>query len=186
MEKMIGRGGSGIGVIMLAVFTIIPFAAVRRKLMKPWKIILLALLLALMPILWAAAADAGPEEDVLKSTLENGLRVVIVRNGLALAVTTMVNYLVGSNEAPEGFPGMAHAQEHMMFRGSPGLSANQLADIIAAMGGMFDADTQQTVTQYFLTGAGHRGARSGRDAGDAGAPRETPACQSPAASRNPP
>jgi zinc protease len=46
---------------------------------------------------------------------------------------------------------MAHAQEHMMFRGSPGLSANQLADIIAAMGGMFDADTQQTVTQYFLT-----------------------------------
>jgi zinc protease len=46
---------------------------------------------------------------------------------------------------------MAHAQEHMMFRGSPGLSANQLADVIATMGGMFDADTQQTVTQYFLT-----------------------------------
>jgi zinc protease len=38
----------------------------------------------------------------------------------------------------------------MMFRGSPGLSADQLADIIAAMGGMFDADTQQIVTQYFL------------------------------------
>lgn len=38
-----------------------------------------------------------------------------------------------------------------MFRGSPGLSANQLANIIATMGGMFDADTQQTVTQYFLT-----------------------------------
>jgi zinc protease len=63
----------------------------------------------------------------------------------------MVNYLVGSNEAPEGFPGMAHALEHMMFRGSPGLSADQLADIIAAMGGMFDADTQETITQYFLT-----------------------------------
>jgi len=38
-----------------------------------------------------------------------------------------------------------------MFRGSPGLSANQLANITAAMGGMFNADTQQTVTQYFLT-----------------------------------
>jgi zinc protease len=46
---------------------------------------------------------------------------------------------------------MAHAQEHMMFRGSPGLSANQLVDMIAALGGMLDADTQQTVTQYFLT-----------------------------------
>ena len=38
-----------------------------------------------------------------------------------------------------------------MFRGSPGLSANQLANITAAMGGRFNADTQQTVTQYFFT-----------------------------------
>ena len=38
-----------------------------------------------------------------------------------------------------------------MFRGSPGLSAAQLARIIALTGGHFNADTQQTVTQYFLT-----------------------------------
>ncbi len=93
----------------------------------------------------------GADQGVVRTTLENGLRIVVVRNDLAPVVTTMVNYLVGSNEAPPGFPGMAHAQEHMMFRGSPGLSANQLADIVAAMGGKFDADTQQTVTQYFMT-----------------------------------
>ena len=89
--------------------------------------------------------------DVLRATLANGLRVVIVENPLAPVVTTEVNYLVGSNEAPEGFPGMAHAQEHMMFRGSPGLSAAQLSNIVALMGGDFNADTQQTVTQYFFT-----------------------------------
>ncbi|MGE5254172.1 MAG: M16 family metallopeptidase [Planctomycetaceae bacterium] len=111
--------------------------------------------LGLAPFLFcllpAWGENTGGGDEVLHATLENGLRVVIVRNTLAPVVTTIVNYLVGSNEAPEGFPGMAHAQEHMMFRGSPGLSANQLAGIIAVMGGRFNADTQQTVTQYFLT-----------------------------------
>ena len=103
------------------------------------------LILPMLPS-WAAATA-----EVLRATLSNGLRVVIVPNDLAPVVTTEVNYLVGSDEAPSGFPGMAHAQEHMMFRGSPGLSAAQLANIIALMGGKFNADTQQTVTQYFLT-----------------------------------
>lgn len=38
-----------------------------------------------------------------------------------------------------------------MFRGSPGLSAEQLADIGSVMGGDFNADTRQSVTQYFYT-----------------------------------
>ena len=79
------------------------------------------------------------------------LQVVIVRNTLAPVVTTMINYRVGSDECPAGFPGMAHATEHMMFRGSPGLSADQLAAISAAFGGDDDADTQQAVTQFFFT-----------------------------------
>ncbi len=111
---------------------------------------ILVFLLIFTPAAWPSSVGAE-ESGVLRATLENGLRVVIVRNTLAPVVSTMVNYLVGSDEAPHGFPGMAHAQEHMMFRGNPGLSGGQLADIIAAMGGMFNADTQQSVTQYFLT-----------------------------------
>jgi len=95
--------------------------------------------------------QAATQTDVTRATLKNGLRVVIVRNTLAPVVTTQINYLVGSNEAPDGFPGMAHALEHMMFRGSPGLSSAQLSSLIAAMGGSFNANTQQTVTQYFFT-----------------------------------
>jgi zinc protease len=107
-----------------------------------------------MGILALAAGIAGatePPTAVLRATLNNGLRVVIVRDPLAAVVTTVMNYQVGSDEAPAAFPGMAHAQEHMMFRGSPGLSADQLAVIGAGMGGMFNADTQQDVTQYSFT-----------------------------------
>ena len=89
--------------------------------------------------------------QVLKATLANGLRVVIVRNTLAPVVATAMNYLVGSDEAPDGFPGMAHAQEHMMFRGSAGLTADQLANIASLMGGNFNADTRESLTQYLFT-----------------------------------
>ncbi|HUA78324.1 MAG TPA: pitrilysin family protein, partial [Acetobacteraceae bacterium] len=99
-----------------------------------------------------AAAMGNPlGTQVARETLANGLRVVVVRDPLAPVVATSVNYLVGSDEAPKGFPGMAHAQEHMMFRGSPGLTADQLADIGSVMGGNFDADTRETVTQYLFT-----------------------------------
>ncbi len=97
------------------------------------------------------ATGVAPQQNVLRAELPNGLRVVIVRNSLAPVVTTVINYLVGSDETPAGFPGTAHASEHMMFRGSPGLDAAQLANISAAIGGDFDADTQQMATQYFFT-----------------------------------
>jgi len=112
-------------------------------------------ILGLLLALTGCAGSAGParrgEEEVLRATLANGLRVVIVRNTLAPVVATSVNYLVGSDEAPAGFPGMAHAQEHMMFRGSPGLGADQLADIGSIMGGSFNANTRESLTQYLYT-----------------------------------
>lgn len=99
----------------------------------------------------AGAAVAPASGGVLRATLDNGLRVVIVRNTLAPVVATSISYLVGADQTPPGFPGTAHAQEHMMFRGSPGLSADQLANIGSIMGGSFNAQTRQTVTQYYYT-----------------------------------
>jgi zinc protease len=100
----------------------------------------------------ALAAEGVPEAPgVVRATLSNGLKVVIVADRLAPVVTTVVNYIVGADETPPGFPGMAHAQEHMMFRGSPDLSAEQLAAISTIVGGNSDADTRQTVTQYDFT-----------------------------------
>ncbi len=90
-------------------------------------------------------------DNILRATLTNGLQVIVVRNTLAPVVTTMINYRVGSDECSSEFPGTAHAMEHMMFRGSPGLSADQLAGITAALGGDANANTQHAITQYFFT-----------------------------------
>ncbi|MGH9744230.1 MAG: M16 family metallopeptidase [Candidatus Acidiferrum sp.] len=83
--------------------------------------------------------------------MENGLRLVIVRDPLAPVVTVEENFLAGGNETPAGFPGMAHAQEHMAFRGCAGVTADQTAAIFAQLGGAGNADTQQDITQYFTT-----------------------------------
>jgi zinc protease len=110
------------------------------------KFIFTAIFSCALTLAFAARAD-----DVLRATLTNGLQVVIVRNTLAPVVTTMINYRVGADECAAAFPGTAHATEHMMFRGSPGLSADQLAGITAALGGDDNADTQHAITQYFFT-----------------------------------
>jgi zinc protease len=91
------------------------------------------------------------EPNVTRATLDNGMRVVIVRDPLAPVATIENNYLVGGNETPADFPGMAHAQEHMAFRGCSGLTADQIAAIYAQLGGDMNAQTQQTITQYYVT-----------------------------------
>jgi zinc protease len=111
-------------------------------------------------VFFAAAAAIGlfaalgtsarcESNDVGRATLANGLRVVVVRNTLAPVVTAVLNYEAGSDE--QWVPGLAHATEHMMFRGSQTLSSSALMESIGITGGDLDADTTSTVTQYFFT-----------------------------------
>ena len=103
-----------------------------------------------LSLVFAQQKPAG-DATVTRATLDNGLRVVIVRDALAPVVTVEENFLVGGDETPPGFPGMAHAQEHMAFRGCSEVSADQIAAIFAQLGGDGNADTQQNITQYFST-----------------------------------
>jgi zinc protease len=81
----------------------------------------------------AFSADSSAQvfrATVFRATLDNGLRVVIVRDPLAPVATLEENYLVGGEDTPPGFPGTAHAQEHMAFRGCKGVTSDQIADFV--------------------------------------------------------
>ena len=114
------------------------------------KIRLIAVILLAGSLMFAQEKPAG-DSGVTRATLDNGLRVVIIRDPLAPVVTVEQNYLVGGNETPPDFPGMAHAQEHMAFRGCSELTADQISAIFAQLGGDGNADTQQNITQYYST-----------------------------------
>ncbi len=99
----------------------------RRAL--PVVLLLLVLLLGVGGSSVVALGQVAPAGAVVRETLPNGLQVIIVPDPLVPVVTTNMNYLAGANEAGDLFPGMAHAEEHMMFRGSPGLTGDQLTPI---------------------------------------------------------
>jgi zinc protease len=125
---------------------IMPTSSTRR--------VLRILFLASLSGLLLATAPAEPVADasgVLKATLANGLRVVIVRNAIGPVVSTDLTYLVGSRDDPADVPGMAHAQEHMMFRGTPNLSTSELGTVATALGGEFNAATTDSTTHYQFT-----------------------------------
>ena len=115
------------------------------------RLILLSLLLSLSPLALAKPdASAATPPSITRATLDNGLRVVIVRDALAPMVTTQITYLAGGYETPKGFPGTAHALEHMMFRDAQGLTGAQLNEMTGKMGGDNNAFTTADATQYYF------------------------------------
>ena len=107
--------------------------------------------MAMLAAMTVANANAQDAKGVVRETLGNGLRVVVIKNSLAPVVTVQMNFMVGGNETPAGFPGSAHALEHMAFRGCTGMTADQTAAIYAQLGGQNNADTQQNITQFYAT-----------------------------------
>jgi zinc protease len=98
-----------------------------------------------------AASGISDRNLVKRATLSNGLRVVIIQDSLAPVVTVEMSVLAGGNESPPEYPGMAHAQEHMAFRGCTEMTSDQIAAIYAELGEKNNADTEQNVTHYYTT-----------------------------------
>jgi len=97
-----------------------------------------------------APGDPGARGPALtQATLPDGLRVIVVEDRSVPVVQTSVWYRFGSLDERPGDDGLAHALEHMMFRGTPSLSAAGLDVLAARMGARLDAETSYDDTHFY-------------------------------------
>lgn len=99
----------------------------------------------------AARAQNGPGDGgIFSTTLSNGLRVVVVEDRAAPVVQTSMWYGFGSLQETPGKTGLAHALEHMLFRGTDEISAGGLDDIVARLGAQMNGETNYDYTQFYF------------------------------------
>jgi zinc protease len=103
------------------------------------------------------AAQEKPEEvrppklHYATHRLVNGLQVILLENHEVPIINLQVWYHVGAKDEPAGHTGFAHLFEHLMFKGSAHVAAEEHSRIIESVGGFDNAETGDDVTQFFET-----------------------------------
>jgi zinc protease len=99
-------------------------------------------------LLLSSPAVAAPAPKVETFTLSNGLQVAFMRLDAAPVVAVQVWYHVGSKDEPRDRRGSAHMFEHIMFKGSTRVRAEDHARFLNSVGGVVNAETQEDSTHY--------------------------------------
>lgn len=89
--------------------------------------------------------------NLLKTTLNNGLTVLIRESHSAPVTSFWVWYRVGSRNEHLGITGISHWVEHMLFKGTERWPRRKLDGSLAREGGVFNAMTWYDFTSYFET-----------------------------------
>lgn len=78
----------------------------------------LLILLLLLPLFAINIANAQTDNNVREYTLENGLTVILDENHDKPEVFGLITVKAGGKNDPADATGMAHYQEHMLFKGT--------------------------------------------------------------------
>jgi zinc protease len=115
-------------------------------------------LVLLVPLIacaaWAPPPVTAAELDIPpiqyhQRTLPNGLQVLSVEDHASPNVAVQVWYHVGSKDDPQGRSGFAHLFEHLMFKSTRHMHAEQMDRLTEDVGGANNASTGDDVTNYF-------------------------------------
>jgi zinc protease len=122
------------------------------------RLLALFLIIAAVAGAWPAPAAelARSTEAVVATTLDNGLRVLLLEDHRSPIVTVQTWYRVGSRNEARGATGIAHFLEHLMFRGTAKYGPGVFARLVERNGGQDNAFTSQDVTSYYVNLAADR------------------------------
>jgi zinc protease len=96
---------------------------------------------------WAPAfAQAAQAEEFM---LKNGMKIIVKEDHRAPTAAHMIWYRIGSMDESNGATGVAHALEHMMFKGTKKLKPGEFSERVAQLGGRENAFTSRDYTAYF-------------------------------------
>ncbi len=89
--------------------------------------------------------------DVIMTSLSNGMLVHLKEIHTAPLISHWVWYRVGSRNEPPGCTGISHWVEHMQFKGTPKFPSGVLDKAISRDGGVWNAFTYLDWTAYYET-----------------------------------
>lgn len=105
--------------------------------------------LAQTPATAPAAASAGFQVQPTYYTLDNGLRVVLLRDAAVPTATVGVYYGIGFRIEPRDRTGFAHLFEHLLFQGSEHAEKGVFIDLVTNSGGAMNGSTRFDFTNYY-------------------------------------
>ncbi len=88
---------------------------------------------------------------VLRTTLENGIKVLILEKHTAPVASFWIWYRVGSRNEHLGKTGISHWSEHMAFQGTERWSKGVADKAISREGGSFNGMTWLDFTTYYAS-----------------------------------
>ena len=132
---------------MKHIVTHFPSFSVTAALTR-WRLATLAGFMACVaPFSQAEGVPGAPGVD--QFTLPNGLTVIVKTDHRAPTVAHMLWVRVGSMDEVDGTSGVAHALEHMLFKGTATVKPGEFSRRVAALGGRENAFTSRDNTGYY-------------------------------------
>ena len=96
-----------------------------------------------------ASTPAPAASPVRQFTLSNGLTLIVQPDRRAPTAVHMLWVRVGAMDEVDGTSGVAHALEHLMFKGTPTVGPGEFSRRVAALGGRENAFTAHDHTGYY-------------------------------------